>query len=213
MAWGALLAGLGKGGILLPTLCTPAARGALGRHCGCCCSSASPHRSVCINTHLHCYHSPVTVTVTLPSPRWTRGALGTPSSSLPRSVPRGAAWAGERVCGRRCHSRWSVGPDQGTARTEGCPRGGGAFTEAGCEWRPRGPITHLLVPGAAAASEPGRLRLAEGWGEETEPTAASCSQQGGAPGGYQRGREVLPVLLSPPELPETIIYTYICITE
>lgn len=83
----------------------------------------------------------------------------------------------------------------------------------GCERRPRGPITHLLVPGAAAACQPGRLRLTEGWGEETEPTASSCSQQGGVPGGYQRERGVLPVLLSPPELPETIIYTCICVTE
>lgn len=75
----------------------------------------------------------------------------------------------------------------GGAGSGNCTHGGlspgGPFTGAGCEWRPRGPITHLLVPGAAAASEPGRLRLAEGWGEETEPTAASCSQQGGVPGG------------------------------
>lgn len=48
--------------------------------------------------------------------------------------------------------------------------------------------------------------------EQTEPMASSCSQYGSIPGGYQRGR-VLPVLLSPPELPKMTIYTYICVTE
>lgn len=76
-------------------------------------------------------------------------------------------------------------------------------------WHLRGPITHLLV-----RAEQGRLRLMEGWGEEkTEPMASCCSQKGGVPGGYQRERGVLPVLLSPPELPEMSIYTYICATE
>lgn len=66
-------------------------------------------------------------------------ALGTPSPSLPSSVPQGAAWAGKWVAGSCC-SRWSTGLDHGTARNEGCVcPPGGPFAGAGCELVPAGP--------------------------------------------------------------------------
>lgn len=124
------------------------------------------HESVCINTtalsasvlqtHLHRYHSAVGIAPADPSapscqaPACGVGGvtLGTPRPSLPSSVPRGAAWAGEWVAGSCC-GRWSAGPDHGTARNEGrvCVSRGGPFAGAACELVPAGPQHAPARPG------------------------------------------------------------------
>lgn len=131
---------LAGGRILLPTLCSPAARGALGRRCGCSCSPASLHGSVCINTRLHCYHSPVTVTLADLSAlsSWGRGCTGHPQlipaplCAAGRSVGWGASgWQGAATA----DGRW--GRITELHATRDVP--GGAITGAGCELVPAGP--------------------------------------------------------------------------
>lgn len=77
------------------------------------------------------------------------GALGTPSPSLPSTVPWGTVWAGEWVAGSCC-SRWSAGPDHSTACDEGrvCPPAGAICKSWLCL---QGPSPRLLVPGTAAS--------------------------------------------------------------
>lgn len=90
-----------------------------------------------------------------------------------------------------------------------CP-GGGRLQELLVNWCLRGPSTHLLVPGTAASVRAGVAAAEEGMGRGGDRAhgfqlfpAWQCPRR------MPEGR-VLPVLLSPPELPQKTIYAYIC---
>lgn len=186
-----------------------------------CINATAPLASV-LQTHLHRYHSPVGIAPPDPSvsscqvPAWGApgGALGTPSPSLPSSVPQGAVGAREWVAGgtAAADGRWGRITASHAMRDTCVPRGD-RLQDLVVNWCLQGPGRRLFILGMAASVAAWWLWLKEGWDEAgTEPTASSCSQHGGVQEDAREGA-VLPGLLSPPELPKKIIYVCICVRE
>ena len=111
-----------------------------------CISTTAPSAAV-LQTHPHRYHGPSRLLPPGSCPWGGGDALGTPSPSLPSSVPRGAACAGRWAAGSCC-DRWAAGPDHGTARNEGRvrPRGGGRLRELPAN-RPQHGSQHAVTKG------------------------------------------------------------------